>query len=270
MKKVALRILYSLFFSFVLFFSSCTAEDSIIETTEELELNSDELSTKSAPTSGLVAYYKFNSNGNDSSGNGNHATHVSANLTRDRNGQYKSYKFNGINQYIEIPDNNLISIATTGKLSISVWMRPDRKNFSNHQGSGYVHWMGKGVSGQHEYVFRMYNFNSPRPNRTSCYAFNLTGGLGAGSYVQESITTGQWIHYVAIYDYPNNKIQIYKNGVLKDTDTFSGYSIVPGNGTAPLRIGTRDFNSYFKGGIDDLRIYNRVLSSSEIVALYNE
>jgi hypothetical protein len=35
-----------------------------------------------------------------------------------------------------------------------------------------------------------------RPNRISGYRFNLTGGPGAGSYLQDPVTAGQWIHYL--------------------------------------------------------------------------
>jgi len=218
---------------------------------------------------GLVAHYPLDGDANDYSGNGNHATIVSASPSTDRFSQNNSsYAFNGTNQYIEIPDNNLISIPTTGELTISVWMRPDVLDFST--GGDYIHWMGKGVSGQHEYVLRMYNKNSPRPNRTSCYSYNLSGGLGAGSYVQETLTIGQWIHYVAVYNFPTNTIQLYKNGVLKDTDTFSGYSINPGNGNAPLRLGTRDFANYFEGAIDDIKIFDQALTQIEIDVLFNE
>lgn len=276
MKKRIFKLNYVVFSTFVLLVISCNKEDDnvfnqgVVNSSKKVSSKSM-ISTASVPSSGLVAEYKFSGNGNDTSGNGNNASVVSATLTTDRYSANNScYQFNGISNYIEIPDSNVLSINTTNKLSISVWLRPDVLNFSHSQ-SGYVHWMGKGVSNQHEYVFRMYNLSdATRPNRMSAYAFNLSGGLGAGGYVQETVTTGVWIHLVAVYDYTNNQIKLYKNGVLKDTDTFSGYSIVPANGTAPFRIGTRDFGSYFEGAIDDVRVYDRALSVSEINSLYNE
>jgi len=218
----------------------------------------------------LVAYYPFKGNANDATANKNNGKIVGATLTTNRFGQANNaYAFNGIDQYIEIADNDVFSIPTTGKLSISVWMRCDTLIFAKSEG-GYVHWMGKGVPGQHEWTTRIYSLNTDRPNRISCYSYNLTGGLGAGSYVQEKTTIGEWIHIVAVYNYPANTIMIYKNGVQKDKDTFSGYSINAQNGTAPVRIGTRDFNSFFQGAVDDLRVYDRVLTPVEIEALYNE
>jgi hypothetical protein len=222
------------------------------------------------PKDSLVAYYPFKGNANDASGNNHNGKVFGASLTTNRFGQANNaYTFNGTDQYIEIDDNDVFSISSTGKLSISVWMRCDALDFTKSEG-GYVHWMGKGVPDQHEWTTRIYNLNSPRPNRISCYSFNLSGGLGAGSYVQEKTTTGEWIHIVAIYNFPANTIMIYKNGILKDTDTFSGYTINPQNGTAPVRIGTRDFNSFFQGAVDDLRIYSRVLNPADIHALYHE
>ena len=106
----------------------------------------------------------------------------------------------------------------------------------------------------------------------SAYAFNLEGGLGAGSYVQEQVQENEWIHFVARYDVETNKITLFKNGVQKDQDDLHDtiYNVNVQNGTAPLRLGTRSQWSYFQGRIDDLRIYNRALSESEILELFNE
>lgn len=279
MKNQHLRFHHLMIVVFLLTIISCAQEDDNYLDIEQLDVKPSAPGGGQGggqggggiPTNGLVAYYPFDGNGNDSSGNGNHASVVAASPSTNRHGNANSsYQFDGVDDYIEIPDSDVLSIATTDELTISVWMRPDVLDFPNFQSSGYVHWMGKGVSGQHEWVLRMYNLNSTRPNRTSCYAFNLSGGLGAGSYVQEPVSTGEWIHIVAVYKYPTDEIKLYKNGSLKDQDSFSGYSIIPGNGTAPFRIGTRDFASYFEGAIDDVRIYDRALKKQEITALYNE
>ena len=227
------------------------------------------------PTSGLVANYEFTGNALDSGPGGLHGTVNGAVLTTDRFGNSdRAYAFNGTSAYIEIADHNTFTVPTTGALSISVWMRPDVLIFPFDESTGYVHWMGKGVSGQHEWVFRMYSADNTelRENRTSFYMFNLTGGQGAGSYVQEPVTPGVWIHYVAVVSMAADTITWFKNGVQKDQDPFqnSQYNIVPGNGTAPVRIGTRNLTSYFQGAIDDVRFYNRVLSLAEIQQLYAE
>ena len=65
--------------------------------------------------------------------------------------------FDGEDDYIEIPDHADFSVATTGQLCVSAWIRPDVLTFPVSQSTGYVHWMGKGEAGQHEWMFRMYN-----------------------------------------------------------------------------------------------------------------
>lgn len=238
------------------------------------------------PTNGLVAEYDFSGNANDGIG-GQNGSVSGATLTPDRFGRANSaYLFNGISNYIEIPDNDALSLTTTGSLSISVWVRPDGTSrdannnvlFGDTESTGYVNWMGKGVTGQHEWTFRIYSAdntdNPSRVNRMSCYLFNLAGGLGAGSYVQDTIPLpAEWIHYVAVYSLSAQTVTWFKNGVQRDQDFFdlgSTHPITPENGTAPLRLGTRNFTSYFAGAIDDLRIYNRVLSQAEIQNLRDE
>jgi hypothetical protein len=227
------------------------------------------------PTNGLVARYDFNGSANDTSGLGRHGVLHNVTPTSNRFGNGTSaYSFNGTNAYVEIADHRVFSVATAGTLSISVWMRPGTLTFPDTEGTGYVHWLGKGVAGQHEWAFRMYSSDNieGRENRTSFYLFNLVGGLGAGSYVQETVAPGTWYHYVAVVNMSTDTIRWYKNGVLKDQDPFinSEYHITPRNGTAPVRIGTKDFASYFKGAIDNIAIYNRALSATEVEQLYKD
>ena len=230
------------------------------------------------PSDGLVADFTFNKNFENAADDGNvSAENHGATFASDRFGNENSAAyFDGDSAYLEIPDNDALSISTTGALTISVWMSPEVLDFKNAESGGYVHWMGKGEPHQHEWVFRMYNKNiaqgENRPNRISAYAFNLDGGLGAGSYVQETVTENEWIHLVARFDTLTNKISLYKNGVKKDEDELNDatYNVHVQNGSAPLRLGTRSKWSFFQGRIDDLRIYSRALNDHEILALYNE
>lgn len=183
--------------------------------------------------------------------------------------------FNGVDQYFTVADSDYLEITQTGILTIEAWMRPDVLQFTNSESSGYVHWMGKGVSGQHSWVARMYNLTNSenRPNRISGYAFNLTGGLGAGSYFQDPVTAGEWIHYTLVINtvntspaYPTGYTKIFKNGVQRDQDSLSDYDIVPGNGTAPMRVGTRDFASFFEGAIGKVAVYDYELTAAQLLA----
>jgi Concanavalin A-like lectin/glucanases superfamily len=179
-------------------------------------------------------------------------------------------QFNGTaSDYIEISDSADFSVATTGSLSVSAWMRPDVLTFPNFEKSGYVHWMGKGEADQQEWTFRMYNETTtdvpPRPNRISFYVFNLQGRQGVGSYFQEPVQVGEWIHVVGIADGQNSSI--YKNGVFKQSQSYAGI-ITPQRGAAPVRMATRDFHSFFLGAIRGVRFWNRALTAAEVQMVF--
>lgn len=202
---------------------------------------------------------------------------------------YSSYQparliqLDGVKDFIEIPDHDAFSVNTTGELTVSAWVRPDTLSFSKIEGSGYVDFLGKGegngTTGQQEWCFRIYSQGNSenRQNRISFYVFNADGHLGNGSYVQDPVTVGQWIHLVAVVN--SRSTYLYKNGVLRDCDNYrpNGPStcnppfvtVTPTNGTAPLRIGTTDLSSFFQGSIKDVRVWNRALTTGEVSAVYN-
>ena len=176
--------------------------------------------------------------------------------------------FDGNTGYVEIPDSADFSQPTQGALTVEAWIRPDSLAMPAVEASGYVHWLSKGEQGQQEWVARMYQEGNSeeRANRISFYAFNLEGGLGAGSYFQKPLTPGTWLHVVG--QIGATETFIFLNGDLCDHDPLSGYDIVPQHGTAPVRIGTRDFLSFFRGAICRVAIYGAQLSGDVIQAHY--
>jgi hypothetical protein len=187
--------------------------------------------------------------------------------------------FSGAN-YVEIADSEDFSQPTSGAgLTVEVWMRPDVLTFPGQTDDPYVHWLGKGVAGKHEWAFRFYSQDSSRPNRISAYIWSPAGGEGAGAYFQDELSTTDWIHVVACYE-PGDKdteppagVHIYKNGVHRQGPPSSGtlykkYNIVPAHGSAPLRLATRDLGSFLIGALDEVAIYPRVLTSDEILENY--
>jgi hypothetical protein len=170
----------------------------------------------------------------------------------------------------------VLSVPATGILAIEAWLRPDILEFPHQEGTNYVHWMGKGDVNQHEYVARMYSRTTtddpPRPNRISGYAFNLSGGLGTGSYFQDEVATGQWIHYMLVINtvdtgdsHPTGYTKIYKNGHARDQDALTSFATFPADGTAPFRIATRNFKSFFLGAIAKVAIYDYELPSAAVL-----
>lgn len=185
--------------------------------------------------------------------------------------------FNGKDNYFEIPAADHLKLIKTGVLTIEVWMRPDVLNFEQtEKDKDYIYWMGQGEPNQHSWTFRMYNKDSwreNRPNRISGYAFNLEGGLGAGSYFQDDdiIPEETWLHIVLIIntketdkEYPTGYTKLYRDGVLRDQDDLKSYDIKPGNSQAPIRIGTRDKKSFFQGAVAKVALYDYELSNEAI------
>jgi hypothetical protein len=181
--------------------------------------------------------------------------------------------FSGQGSYVEVPAAAELGVTPAG-LTVAVWMRPGALSFPKTEGSRpteqYVHWLGKGEAGKHEWTFRMYSQTTPsgpRANRISFYVFNLNGGRGCGSYFQDAIVPGQWIHVVGVVNPTTHRTAIYKNGALRHEDNYAGI-IEPGVGTAPLRIGTKDLSSFFVGAIGPLQVWNRALTAEEIRSFY--
>jgi hypothetical protein len=178
--------------------------------------------------------------------------------------------------YVEVPNSDQFSVATSGKgLTVEVWMRPDLLDFEGEQARpplDYIHWLGKGEPDHFEWGFRFYRKKSDRPNRISAYIWNPDGKLGAGAYVEDTLTEGKWIHLVATYDDPRQsdaQVRIYKNGEPGGHNDshgtlYSSYKIKPKHRSAPLRLGTRDLHSFLIGGLDEIAIYPRVLDADEI------
>jgi hypothetical protein len=105
------------------------------------------------------------------------------------------------------------------------------------------------------------------------------GGRSVGSDGFQSVTytdgtgTGSWIHLVGVYDYANKQISIYYNGALAAGptsvswgQTTFGYAATP---SIPDALGMQNSNSYFDGAVDEVAVWKRKLTGTEIVALYN-
>jgi hypothetical protein len=232
-----------------------------------------------------IAYW--NTAGKDLTGN-NHPGTLFNNpgITTLPNGD-GSLVFNGTSQYVEVADKPDLSVPATGILTLDAWIRPDVLTFEKMTGSGYVHWLGKRENGQCEYVARMYGqnpvgYDSGRVNRISGYAFNLAGDKGTGSYYQAApswlIQTGEWIHYTLIINTVDTdpahttgytKLYVHRKNssgtivTFEDKDALTNYSIIPQDGTAPFRIATEDFSSYFHGSIGKVAVYNYMLSAAQ-------
>jgi hypothetical protein len=207
---------------------------------------------------GLVAYYPFNGNANDESGNGNNGTVHGATLTADRFGNAnRAYAFNGIDEYIEASQSQSLD-STTNKLSISVWIKSDH-NFQ--YGSGGILWYGP--------LLNLTYALSIGTNYKLNFYTNWNSSPSDGVYISNPLSESTWYHVGFVFN--SGQANAYINGSLTTSTIFDNV-VLPLHAGRIFRIGD-DYgfrSEIWSGVIDDIRIYNRALSASEIQTLYLE
>jgi hypothetical protein len=203
---------------------------------------------------GLVAYYPFNGNANDESGNGNNGIvgNIPYNpvLTEDRFGAANSaYVFDGVDDFIHVLDNSSLDI--TGGITLVAWIYPSEKKTQ--------HIVRKGP----EANTSPYDLHL---SQTGDVIFSLTLNGGSPEVRKIGYDVNRWTFVAGTYD--GTSMKLYVDGVLANTLPTTG-SITQNN--SELLIGTR-LNlpaDTFKGKLDEIRIYNRALTNGEIVQLYD-
>jgi len=216
----------------------------------------DSGSTTPVNMSGNVGLWHFEGNANDTSGEGNNGTVSGATQVAGRVGS-NAYSFDGINDYITAPSTGSLQIA--GDISIAVWIKAD----------SYAEWES------------IIQYSNPGEAEADNHLYNIawanSGGdirffweHGAGSNVQTdfntNLNTGQWYHLVAVRDTSEMKVYLYLDGVLFDSQIYSNNPT--GGTTSQLWIGADSAGYYFDGTIDEVALWNRVLSPLEIDQIY--
>lgn len=233
--------------SITLFTVSCKSKDN---TSPSPQIN----------TYGAVAYFTFNGNSNDLSGNGLNAITVhGVTLAPGRNGDANSsYHFGGYNSgdpaYIDLP--TLKSIDSTDEISISIWVKVDSTI----------------PTGNSPFTLMPDN-PADRLNAHIHYSPYTTywdyGNIfGSGRVYTNIPNTYSWDHYVYINSVINNKMQVYKNNVLIIDKNQHG-SITYKNRNIRLGGGAGG-DQYFAGWMDDVRIFNRAITAATVDSLYHE
>jgi hypothetical protein len=209
------------------------------------------------PTNGLVGWWPFNGNANDESGNGNNGTVFGATLTTDRNGNLgKAYSFNGTSDYIKMLNPGPLG---SNSRSVSVWV----KTTDNTSYSVVLSW-GNGAVSQDFNLWSNY----------VCTGFTFDINTSARTF-NSVFTNGQWNHYVVVFDNANGvtigNVKVFENGNLLTTICGSaGNGVINTSGTLPIHIGRYHATNkdHLTGLVDDVGIWNRALTQSEITALY--
>ena len=234
------------------------------EVIERFFVSNSNCSGESVLSNGIVAWYPFNGNPNDESGNGNDGTNNGAILTQDRNGENnKAYYFSGNGCATRIDVNvDTSSIETNNSLSFALWYR--------HNGNGCISprvlefWPGGDSYGKFTVMLNKESDNTFNPRidyRSS------EGRMG----VDWDLEPDQWTHLV--YTINQQEFKIYQNGELivsPENYMNSGQT----SGTIRLAqdgaFGRMNHSAWdaIDGYLDDIGIWNRVLTECEVEWLY--
>ncbi|MEQ1638349.1 MAG: LamG-like jellyroll fold domain-containing protein [Methylococcales bacterium] len=200
---------------------------------------------------GLVAAYGFEESSGttvlDSSGNGNHGTIREAVRINTPSKYGKTLKFDGINDWVTVNDSASLDF-TTG-MTLEAWVHPqDLTGF------------GKTVITKEQVGGAVYNLYANEDSNLPIASFN-DGGYRVISGLKQ-IPVNQPTHLATTYD--KQYLRLYVNGVEVSKQRHRG---VIRQSSGMLRIGGNSiWGEFFEGYIDEVRIYNRALTATEIAS----
>lgn len=206
------------------------------------------------PPSGPVAAYSFNQGTGtsvpDASGTGNVGSRAGA--AWSTTGRYGgAMSFNGSNARVDVPDAP--SLRLSSGLTVEAWLRPTTTN------AAWRSAVLKESPGGLAYAL----YSQTTANRAAGYV-NL-GGSDIEARASVALAANTWTHVAVTYD--GTSLRVFRNGTLVGSVTAPG-SII--SSTGALRIGGNTvWGEYFSGLIDEVRIYNRALSATDITTDMN-
>ncbi|MEW6602545.1 MAG: LamG-like jellyroll fold domain-containing protein, partial [Nitrospirota bacterium] len=216
-----------------------------------------------APTQGLIAYWAFNegsgSTAQDSTGNNNTGTLNNGPLwVPGREGSALS--FDGLDDYVQINDSNSLDL-TGGAFTISAWIYPETFG-ENLNGRIIDH--GGGSEGIGGWSLLVNNYQNGSNVRLS----TKDDSIGKSFYSNTgSVHLTTWQHIAVSMN--SGTVKFYVNG---QTAGQASWVPVPIDRNDPVRIGMRvsDMLRAFAGTIDEVRVYDRALTSAEVFLIYNQ
>ena len=210
--------------------------------------------------SGLAGYWKLDeSNGTsatDSSGNGNKGT--LKNFQFDSTDGWTAgkvnngLKFDSMNDYVDAGNGPRLNI-TGNNVTVEAWIYQNAGDIPTGARRGIVNKGGTSVG----YGLILYDENG-----VEGYRFTVNGQVAKWP---TTLRANQWVHLAGVYN--GTQMILYLNGVQKATQNYKSNILTT---TSTLKIGERSSSTeFFNGLIDEVKIYNRALSASEILADYN-
>jgi hypothetical protein len=202
----------------------------------------------------LVSYYKLDNTLTDTVGSNNWTNSGGAFTSSGKINSAISFNANGaIGQYCEAPSISLSSAA-----SLSFWF------------------YSYGAQPQHAGVlFKASDVNGDQPiygaqvELPGNVLYFLSQGSSAGAALTYTFQHNTWYHFVLVFDGPNQRLSMYVNGTMRLDTTNINFTALY-NPTTKLKMGMqKSSDRSFQGKLDEIGIWNRVLTDAEVLALYN-
>ena len=215
----------------------------------------------------LAAYYPFNGNANDESGNGHQGIIFGATLTPDRFGACNSaYKFTGAGDYIDL--GNSTALNPVSGLTLTAWMKLEG-------GSGTIRNIVSRWGSANRLPIEERSYSLGVNTNDRAYFIISRDGTDPGGVVRidDPIKPelNAWYFYAATWD--GYMMRLYRNGVEVASAPQSAIYLSPNLETTISatrgRVGDPVL-AVFNGAIDDVRIYNYPLTSVQIIELFHE
>ena len=193
---------------------------------------------------------------------------------KGRPGGYASLHFDGVEgtsgDRVTIPHSSKLSMSSS--FTISAWIYPT----AHAAGSRWLGIMSKGGSGEgdgtdHNWLL-MYENNVFGGGRAVSLLFEDSSGSNQVCRHVTTLTLDTWHHYVGVFNDDTNEMLIYLNG--NEVGNTTSITAAPNENTVPVYLGrNRDGVSnlyHFNGHMDDWRLWNRPLTTSEVKAMHDD
>jgi hypothetical protein len=218
------------------------------------------------PPSGLVSWWPGDGNANDLKNVNDGTLQGDATFAAGMVGQ--AFSLDGVGDFVEAPENG--SLDLNGPFTIDLWVKPDPLDAGGPLVSKYDR---RGDLGLLDTSYHLdFLYFSPTDQRIQfgvrCGVFGMTRETAPGM-----LPLGVFIHVAAVYDNdPSPTVEVYVNGVRQEGLVSGSCDGINQNDT-PFSIGKRTDlaggEQFFHGLIDEVEVFNRALSASEIQAIYN-
>jgi len=199
-------------------------------------------------TNGIVGWWKFNGNANDSSGNGNNGSVAGAVLTTGATSVANTaYTFAASASAQAITFNSPGSIANN--LTVSAWVRPT--SYPTERST-----IAEGIDPYSYYI------SLATDGSLQSYRYGTDPG-GYHSSGAGTVPLNTWTNVVIAWD--ASSVKLYINGVLRTNVTTTGTGLTGSR----IIVGAESTSRQFIGAIDDVRVFNRTLPAADVTKIYS-